>query len=120
MGHALVRPVLDRLVLKSASGMGYPAKGGTALKDWAGKTVPLKADDEWSIAHPLDFAAAGDWHECQADCFRAVDAPRHVLVTTIVRQACAASSLLLAGRPAETYRTRSVSSRAVPQDWNAR
>ncbi len=71
MGHALVRPLLDRLVLKTASGMGYPAKGGTALRDWDGKTVAVTADDEWTIAHPLDFVTAGDWHEWQAECFRA-------------------------------------------------
>ncbi|MBY0528119.1 MAG: DUF4132 domain-containing protein [Gemmataceae bacterium] len=71
MGHALVRPLLDRLVLKTAAGMGYPAKGGSALKSWDGKTVPLKANDEWTIAHPLDFVDSGDWHEWQAECFRA-------------------------------------------------
>jgi hypothetical protein len=71
MGHALVRPLLERLVLKTASGMGYPARGGTALRGWDGKPIPVKADDEWTIAHPLDFAAAGDWHEWQAECFRA-------------------------------------------------
>ncbi|HEV3021891.1 MAG TPA: DUF4132 domain-containing protein, partial [Pirellulales bacterium] len=70
MGHALVQPLLDRLVLKTAAGMGYPAKGGTALKSWDGKVIPIKADDEWTIAHPLDFVAAGDWHEWQAECFR--------------------------------------------------
>src|SRR5262249_46288258 len=71
MGHALVRPLLERLVLKTASGMGYPVKGGAALRDWQGRTVPLKAGDEWALAHPLDFVAAGDWHEWQAECFRA-------------------------------------------------
>ncbi len=30
----------------------------------------MKAGDEWSIAHPLDFVSAGDWHEWQAECFR--------------------------------------------------
>jgi hypothetical protein len=71
MGHALVRPLLDRLVLKTASGMGYPVKGGAALRRWDGKTLPLKADAEWTIAHPLDFVASADWHEWQAECFRA-------------------------------------------------
>jgi hypothetical protein len=71
MGHALVRPLLDRLVLKTASGLGYPVKGGAALKSWDGQTVPLKTDAEWTIAHPLDFVAAGDWHDWQAECFRA-------------------------------------------------
>lgn len=71
LGHALVRPLLERLVLKSSAGLGYPAKGGTALKRWDGEPTPLKAGDEWTIAHPLDFVAAGDWHEWQTECFRA-------------------------------------------------
>jgi hypothetical protein len=70
MEHPLVRPLLERLVLKTASGMGYPTKGGTALKGWDGKTTPIKAADEWSLAHPLDLLDAGDWHEWQGDCFR--------------------------------------------------
>lgn len=70
MGHALVRPLIERLVLKAATGLGYPVKGGAALKRYDGKAVPVKAGDSWSIAHPLDLAAAGDWHEWQAECFR--------------------------------------------------
>ena len=70
MEHALVRPLLERLVLKTPSGMGYPVKGGTALKNWDGKTIPVKAADEWSIAHPLDLLDAGNWHEWQGECFR--------------------------------------------------
>ncbi|MDB5310431.1 MAG: hypothetical protein JWO38_4633 [Gemmataceae bacterium] len=69
--HPLVRPLLDRLVLKTAAGMGYPTKGGTALKGYDGRTTPVKAADEWTIAHPLDFVAATDWPEWQAECFRA-------------------------------------------------
>lgn len=71
MAHPLVRPLLDRLVLKTAVGMGYPVKGGTALKDFAGKTTPVKAGDEWGIAHPLDLLKSKAWPEWQADCFRA-------------------------------------------------
>ena len=71
MAHAIVRPLIDRLVLKTAAGMGYPVKAGAALKSWDGKVIPLKAADTWAIAHPLDFVAAGDWHEWQAECFRA-------------------------------------------------
>jgi hypothetical protein len=70
MDHALVRPLLERLVLKTASGMGYPTRGGTALRSWDGAAVPVKAADEWSIAHPLDLLDAGAWHEWQAECFR--------------------------------------------------
>jgi hypothetical protein len=71
MAHAIVRPLIDRLVLKTDAGMGYPVKGGAALKSWDGKVISLKAADTWTIAHPLDFVAAGDWHEWQAECFRA-------------------------------------------------
>ena len=71
MEHALVRPLLERLVLKTPAGMGYPVKGGAALKGWDGKTIPVKAADEWSVAHPLDLLDAGDWHEWQGECFRA-------------------------------------------------
>src|SRR5262249_37316699 len=49
--------------------MGYPVKGGTLLKRHDGKTTPVKADDEWTIAHPLDFVKSGDWHEWQAEGF---------------------------------------------------
>lgn len=71
MSHPLVRPMLDRLVLKTAASLGYPAKGGIALKSFDGKTTPLKAADEWAIAHPLDFVKAKNWPEWQAECFRA-------------------------------------------------
>lgn len=70
MEHALVRPLLERLVLKTPSGMGYTSKDGTALKNWDGKSVPVKTTDEWSVAHPLDLLDASDWHEWQAECFR--------------------------------------------------
>ena len=33
--------------------------------------MPVAADAEWTIAHPLDLVAAADWHEWQAECFRA-------------------------------------------------
>ena len=71
MAHPLVRPLLERLVLKTDAGMGYPTRAGTGLKDFSGKTTPVKAGDEWAIAHPLDFVAAKDWPEWQAECFRA-------------------------------------------------
>lgn len=70
MDHAIVRPYLERLVLKTTSGMGFPVKGGTALKSWTGKSVPVKASEEWTIAHPVDFVVAKDWHEWQAGCFK--------------------------------------------------
>jgi hypothetical protein len=71
MSHALVRPLLDRLVLKTDTGLGYPVKNGTALKGHDGKAVPVKASDHWSIAHPLELLDAGNWHDWQAECFQA-------------------------------------------------
>ncbi|MCE9561989.1 MAG: DUF5724 domain-containing protein [Planctomycetes bacterium] len=70
MAHPLVRPLLERLVLKSAAVMGYPTKAGTTLKSHDGKSTAIKATDEWTIAHPLDFVASKDWSEWQAECFR--------------------------------------------------
>lgn len=71
MAHPLVRPLAERLVLKTPAGMGYPVKGGTALKGFDGKTTPVKAADEWGVAHPLDFVAAKTWPDLQAECFKA-------------------------------------------------
>jgi hypothetical protein len=70
MTHPLVRPILERLVLKLASGMGYPFKGGAALKGHDGKTIAIKATDEWSVAHPLDFVKAKNWPDWQTECFK--------------------------------------------------
>jgi len=70
MAHPLVRPLLERLVLKSAAGMGYPTKAGTTLKAHDGKSTAIKEADEWTIAHPLDFVANKDWSGWQAECFR--------------------------------------------------
>lgn len=71
MTHPIVRPVIERLVLKTSAGMGYPVKGGTALKGFDGKTVPVKAADEWGVAHPIDLLKAKTWPDWQAECFRA-------------------------------------------------
>ena len=71
LAHPLVRPLLDRLVLKTAAGLGYPVAGGKALRGHDGNKVVVEAGDEWTIAHPLDFVAAKDWPGWQAECFRA-------------------------------------------------
>jgi hypothetical protein len=71
MGHPLVRPLLERLVLRTSAGMGYPVKGGTALRRHDGTTTPVKAADGWSVAHPLDLLAAKDWPAWQAESLKA-------------------------------------------------
>ncbi len=67
MGHAIVKPFLERLVLKTDRGLGYPVDGGKAVRSFDGTEIPVKG--EWSIAHPLDFVAAKTWHGFQAECF---------------------------------------------------
>ena len=71
LAHPLVRPLLERLILKTPAGMGYPVAGGKSLQGADGKKVAVKAADEWTVAHPLDFVAAGTWPAWQAECFRA-------------------------------------------------
>ncbi len=71
LAHPLVRPLLERLILKTPAGLGYPVGGGKSLLGADGKKVAVKAADEWTIAHPLDFVAAGTWPAWQAECFRA-------------------------------------------------
>jgi len=75
-GHPLLRPMLSRLVLMgrtSAGGelIGYPDKSGKALRGLGGELEPVKAADRLRIAHPLDLLAGKQWHQWQAECFRA-------------------------------------------------
>ena len=68
MTHAIARPFIERLVLKTDAGLGYPSGDGKELIDASGKATPVSG--EWTIAHPLDFVAANNWSDFQAECFR--------------------------------------------------
>jgi hypothetical protein len=68
--HALVRPLIQRLVLQAGDVRGYLTDDGKSLRDWNSKVRAIPADTAVIIAHPLDLLAAGDWHEWQAECFR--------------------------------------------------
>ncbi|MEZ6142491.1 MAG: DUF5724 domain-containing protein [Zavarzinella sp.] len=71
MAHALVKPILSRLVLRASSGtLGYPSANGKGLINHQNKSVALKAKDTWTVAHPLDLLANGDWHLWQAECLK--------------------------------------------------
>ncbi|MGL6075528.1 MAG: DUF5724 domain-containing protein [Fimbriiglobus sp.] len=70
MNHAIVRPMIEKLVVKTKKGLGYPVSVGTALRSHTGKSLAIKPTDEWTLAHPLDFLEAGDWPKWQAECFR--------------------------------------------------
>jgi hypothetical protein len=67
--HALLRPMLSRLVLASERGRGYPVEGGRALRDARGALRALAADEKLRVAHPHDLHVAGEWHLWQRDAF---------------------------------------------------
>lgn len=70
MGHPLVKPLIERLVLQAGDVRGYPTEDGKGLRDYKGKVRKIPANANVMIAHPLDLLAAGDWHDWQAECFR--------------------------------------------------
>ncbi len=69
--HALLWPQLSRLVLVGEGILGYPVKGGKALRDHTGKLEPVKKNEQIRIAHPHDLLQAGDWDRWQHECFQA-------------------------------------------------
>jgi hypothetical protein len=70
-GHALLAPLLGRLVLVGKGLMGYPQRGGKALRNHAGRLKTIKKSDVLRIAHPSDFLESGQWDKWQHECFRA-------------------------------------------------
>ncbi len=44
--HAVLRPMLSRLILVGEGIMGYPVKGGKALEDADGKLEPVKKNEQ--------------------------------------------------------------------------
>lgn len=70
-GHALVAPLLSRLVVVGDGIFGYPDKGGKALRDYADKLEPVKKNESLRIAHPHDLLESKHWQDWQHDCFRA-------------------------------------------------
>lgn len=68
--HALLAPLLARLVVIGEGIAGYPDKGGKALRDHRDKLEPVKAGELLRLAHPHDLLATDDWHDWQRECFR--------------------------------------------------
>jgi hypothetical protein len=68
-GHAVLSPLLSRLVLIGEGIAGYPAEHGQALRDHAGHLEPVKPGESLRIAHPHDLLGLGDWHLWQRECF---------------------------------------------------
>lgn len=70
MDHAILAPLLSRLVLIGEGIAGYPDKKGKALRDYQGKLEPVKATESIRIAHPHDLFSRGDWGKWQQECFQ--------------------------------------------------
>ena len=71
-GHAILAPLLTRLVLVDDADqqrMGYLEKKGKSLRDHAGTMIPIKKGDHFRIAHPTDLLKRKDWDRWQHECF---------------------------------------------------
>ena len=69
--HAILAPQLAKLILVGDGILGYPDKGGKALRDFNGKLEPIKKNELLRFAHSSDLFASGKWHKWQQECFRA-------------------------------------------------
>lgn len=69
--HALLKPMLERLVLVGDGILGYPEKNGRALRSHDGSRQPVKKAEQLRIAHPADLLATGEWDRWQHECFQA-------------------------------------------------
>lgn len=101
--HAVLAPLLGRLVLIGEGIAGYPVEGGRALRDHAGRLEPVKPVESLRIAHPHDLLGLGDWHLWQHECFAAERVQpfkqvfRELYVLTEAERAEPARSLRYAG-----------------------
>ena len=69
LGHAIIGPMLSRLVLVGEGDLGYAVQGGKALENCDGDLTAVKKTDKLRIAHPMDLYESGRWHHWQKDCF---------------------------------------------------
>ncbi|AMV18762.1 DUF4132 domain-containing protein [Planctomyces sp. SH-PL14] len=69
--HALVAPLLEKLVLIGDGALGYPDRGGKALRTHAGGSVAIKKGTRLRIAHPHDLLQSGEWAKWQHEAFTA-------------------------------------------------
>lgn len=68
--HALLRPLLLRLVIVAEDRAGYPDKGGKSLRDHTGKQQTILKKSKLRVAHPVDLYERGDWSNWQHECFQ--------------------------------------------------
>jgi hypothetical protein len=69
--HALLAPLLTRLVLVGDGVLGYPDKAGKVLRNHRGKLEPVKKSEMLRIAHSRDLLDSGEWDAWQRECFQA-------------------------------------------------
>ncbi|MCA9118072.1 MAG: DUF4132 domain-containing protein, partial [Planctomycetaceae bacterium] len=69
--HALLKPMLERLVLVGDGILGYPEQKGRSLRSHDGSRQPVKKTEQLRIAHPTDLVATGEWDRWQHECFQA-------------------------------------------------
>jgi hypothetical protein len=69
--HALVAPLLSRLIVVGEGILGYPDNQGKALRNFAGKLEPVKPNETLRLAHPHDLLETEAWHDWQRECFQA-------------------------------------------------
>ena len=70
-GHAILAPLLQRLVLIGNGAIGYLDRKRKGLRDHAGARHAIKKGSRYRIAHPADLLATKDWSAWQHECFRA-------------------------------------------------
>jgi Domain of unknown function (DUF4132)/Family of unknown function (DUF5724) len=68
--HALLWPLLSRLVIVGEGILGYPVKGGKALRNYRGKLEPVKPKEVLRLAHSHDLLETDAWQDWQRECFQ--------------------------------------------------
>lgn len=69
--HALLWPLLSRLVIVGEGILGYPDKGGKALRNYRDKLEPVKPKEILRLAHSHDLLDTDAWQDWQRECFQA-------------------------------------------------
>jgi hypothetical protein len=121
--HALVAPLLTRLVLVGEGIIGYPDRGGKVLRDYAGRLEPVKKTERLRIAHPHDLLTTSQWHAWQHECFAAERVQpfkqvfRELYVVTQQEQGDRVHSRRYAGQQVQPRQAFALWGQ---RDWNAR
>lgn len=69
LANPILKPMLERLVFVADKAIGYPVRGGKALRDFAGKTLALEKRATLRLAHSTDLYRTKQWSKWQRECF---------------------------------------------------